>query len=506
MNEVWDDYSDSGSSSSSVADQSNSTGSTQQPADELTMGTATIPPQQYHDVVSLNAHSYLPGISQALGGADGTTGTWEETIINANDRNYKTIRNGESTIALNTTFRLVCWYTHDLVVLPGPGVTLPLRLLDDPATQPESHQRALQKLRQQIQSSCQCPGTVPVVYLGIWSDIDVDSGGGGEVNDSDTDNSSSRTDNNNEVDGMRHRLQERQWRRQSWTRFGMGPNRLRRLSERVRQELSTTDWQAIAAAAGDSSTSSEDDNDHRDSNSHEDSGTTDHPMHDDSTGDTQEINPPIQRNKKKHWSSRPGPWHGKVGTLLSIVYVHQTNNDGSSGLESSTSPLNHSIDHDDRSLILTAKAIGRFRIVDNQVDRLVLDPYAHARRRITSGHLVELCVEEWDEKPFRLPPRQSVTNYDLPRRLDPTTQVKDLMDSIHEIPSLMGMLKGENQSSLAMDPIPFSYWLATNLPSLTLGQKLKVLEMPTATERLAYLQTSLDALKDTEAVLQCANC
>ena len=482
------------------------------------------PPQQHATSPTFNArdHTYLPGVSLALGSDDTTV----------------------SEATPGTPFSLVCWYTHDIVVLPG--ATLPLRLVDDPATQPAVHQRALQTLRRQIQASRSCPAAVPSVYLGIWSDIAVveDASASSTTSSRGDDDRAivrrpqGQGDDDNDQDHItfalrqQQRQQERHWRRQSWTRFGMGPIRLRRLSERVRQELSQSELQEIAAAVGDSSSSEGNGDDHEHAPDNDENGINDGndrsasnneaendetgddeangQMDDDSTGDPNptENNAPGNRTRRRieHSPPPPNPWRGKIGTLLTVIFTHQLSDtpeyaNGISRDWSSGQP------DDDSSLILTTKAVGRFRIVDERAATIGSDPYAHARRRLTSGHLVELMVEEWPEKPLTVPRSPPLNNFSLPRRLDPSTQVHTLVNLIRSVPSLSGMMQAENFSTCSTaDPIAFSYWVASNLPSLSLAQKLEIMEIPTATERFVYLQAVIEALQSAEAVLHCGNC
>ena len=528
-------------------------------------------------------HTYLPGISQALG-----TRHYENNLEIPVTGTAPTPATAATTTATSafavsgpsdpclpaTSFPLIVWHTKELVVFPGS--TVPLRL--DPDDSRPAHQRALQVLHQQIITSRQQPGKVPAVYLGIWSSVPYetfhpDSSSSRRNSSSDssdeeenseqsrqrrrrrtreqlsTDDSSSSDSDNRGLDSVQwapvrddteRQLQERPpRRRQSWTRFGMGPRRLRRLSERVQEELNNIDWSQIVAVddndgenrdvindRGDNTiirnqngsddpriqpTGQMNNNTHQGGDDEDSDGHSDSHAADDSNSlDTRErSNSPGNRRRRKRRGRRPqppDPWQGQIGTLATIVFTHHDETEQAQIQQQSSIS----------SLVLTARAVGRFRIVGDATHAR-RDPYAHARRSNASGHLMRLMVEEWPEKPlfplynqsWLMSPSSTATLWpQYLTRMDPLALVKSLRKDLEAFPSLSGLLtRSEKRSnSLPRDPIAFSYWLATNLPSLRLRQKLKILQKPTAAERLLYLQAAVHALSLGEAVISCGHC
>jgi len=489
-----------------------------------------------HATLNARDHTYLPGVCHALGSHPEDTGNNGGCIT-------------------HEPFWLICWQTAELVVLPG--ATLPLRIEAD-HTRP-SHQRALEKLQQQIHKSRTCPGQAPTVTLGIWSVLPessslpsrhrrqrpspIASSGNDDDDDSSSSSSSNSSGTSSDSEQQRQRQQRRLQQRHSWTRLGMGPNRLRRLSERVQQELNNVDWQEIAAVAGDNSSDIEDNNsgddndetpgmgeivlpqqeepfvmaggevndDSRhnvdDDDDDEDRSATDPPLHP-APAASNNNNHPARRKRRRH--SPPDPWHGQIGTLVTITFTHEE--------EPSTEDQQY-YGNTTPSLILTAKAIGRFRIIHN-ADSERNDPYMHARR-FTSGHLTELLVEEWTEKPLPMATiskamamgRSSNGSYASSlwqpcfRQCEPSALVQKLVDAMEDLPFLSGSIHKESSMMASpLDPVSFSYWLASNVPSLRLDEKLRILQMPTAAERLLYLLHVLDQLRTVEAVLHCGHC
>jgi cereblon len=474
-------------------------------------------------------HTYLPGVSYTFQG-EASRGLVQEDVITtaaaaaSTTTTSSTHRPTTTGQAPQSPHHLLVWQTPgDLVVLPG--VTLPLRLESDP-TRP-LHQAALRRLQEQIAKSRNAPASCPTVTLGIWSrplasreerrqggrrrrrvsssSSSESSGGGGQDEE--------------ESAEEEHAPEPWQRRRQSWTRLGMGPSRLRRASRRLREEMGEVDWAAIQEAVA--------------SGNEEQGPASVHAVEVTVNDRTDDVPLPgaIQRNtghneglsmmhdgeaasslprpsSRRHRRPPPDPWHGQIGTLVTVAYAHERDSYPATSTPASLRQLRE----DDLSIILTVRAVGRFLVAQHPENESLLraDPYAHARRNRHAGHLCQLWVHEWPEQP---PPRLPVTT-DLRRRVaspatslpahvqdvwNPYNLMHELRHALASLPSLAALVL-----QAPKDPISFSYKLACNLPSLSARQKLRILQMPTAAERLAFLRRVFDTT--AHADLCCGQC
>lgn len=272
-------------------------------------------------------------------------------------------------------------------------------------------------------------------------------------------------------------------RRQSWTRQGYGPNRLRRWSQQLIEELGDLDH-----------LSSSDEEPRRRSSS--------------------------SASSRRRRPSRPAPppkhpYIGRVGTIATVSYVHGPTDAGMDG-----------------QVVVTAKGTTRFRIVgtcgyDGGYESL---SYTPRLRLFRVEAIQDRCVDvpslrvfgrahdgtktpsETHRRAFRA--SMSIVS-PLPPWIWKQAWPRSLMDAIsHKIRTesalsgLLSLLKSTEDSPEAhilRDPIQFSFWLASNL-ALTETEKLRTLETVNTISRLRFLYEKLDYERKHASTLHCKTC
>ena len=132
---------------------------------------------------------------------------------------------------------------QELIVLELPGLVvfphdrLPLRLLQQQSSASDTQTASLiRTIARQIDAARKFPGTTPSVRLGILAPEPIDR----PTRDHDNNFNGDSVAAQEQQQQARRRLdRDRLARRESWTRRGMGPERLRRISQRLQEELGT---------------------------------------------------------------------------------------------------------------------------------------------------------------------------------------------------------------------------------------------------------------------------
>lgn len=416
-------------------------------------------------------HSYLPPTSLLL----------QET------RSCQFVTNHDRTRNTTTT-------QSDIRVLPVlelpfvifPGSTLPLRLTD---TTLQAHLRhAIQKATTEVTSKEDA-----YVFIGILLQQEESQTQPSSSPSPSNRNPTNHTDQQQQLQQQQLQQQQQQQqqrvnqRRRSWMRQGYGPERLRRISQRVIQELG--EEQMLEEHVMEP---------------HEDREPSE-----DSENDGEHHVPPIFLPSGAQPSAN-NPYFGRIGTLANVIYVHDNNN------------------VHDSCLTITAQGVGRFRILASTsgqgvVERAHLPRIENYHGQLIAGirmfqvqiiydavpssnHVVASCPAAKHRNP-QLGQLEAITGIpaqswqsvwpqqivdDIAKYLQQISEYKTLWDAVPDTTTLLH------------DPERFSYWLASNLPfSVELKQYL--LQVNTV-ERLRYIKSRLERAHQTEKVLQCRSC
>ena len=411
----------------------------------------------------------------------------------------KTVTHPSSARASNTQ-------TLPVLELPGillfPGSAFPLRFSQsDPW---------VEYLGQQIASSRQCPGQAAEVRLGILTmkpppDLE--------------------------------RAISMNRRRQSWTRQPFGPDRLRRLSMQLIQELGDLD--ALSDNEGDV-------NEHRDRTVFDDTQPAERSSPELTPSHLPTVNNVLNRQK-----DRCG-YIGRIGTIVTVMNTHGDE------ARNNTDSVWRSV-NEDGQLILTTLATKRFRILrySSTHDEDTMYQRALVRRsHPRSDSVPTFVVEIMDERRFIMPttPRaisrarvekrtqkdNVVTSFAMitpfpefiyrkiwPWRL--VSLIREEMKSSHTFRAFSHFLPhADNMTSIEKndavqvtlessdvlpneafddktedDPVRISFWLASNLP-FPEDDKYLLLEMYSAAERLEYIYRKIK--ERTEPLICCLCC
>lgn len=292
-------------------------------------------------------------------------------------------------------------------------------------------------------------------------------------------------------------------RRQSWTRRGYGPDRLRRLSERVVAEL------------GDLADLSEEDEDAEgtpriraiDRVRYQPSSSlvSEHDLHSELSRQCRNENSP----------------NGRIGTIATIVFTH-----GDSSIDRATSSIRRL--HNEE-LAFTAVGTRRFRIVSSVRE-------LPTRTSFYNQHVPRYIIEMLDDRPLTRPrfgvnllPRKSVSLRRVERELVglsrvspipefvykttwPWKLVLDILETMEKSMSLAGLLDGlkatsgniEGSQRHLTEPLQFSFYMASNLP-IARDEKLALLELSTV-ERLRSILQIVARAECEDSMIHCKTC
>ena len=402
-------------------------------------------------------HSYLPGASHPLHTVDTTSSAIDNST--AEDVCPRSPPTTELTVL-----------ELDGVVL-FPGSTFPLRL-----------SRAwAQHLDEQIQASRMTPGQAPPVRLGVLTH-------------------------------QRPPVSPEMRRRQSWTRQGFGPVRLRRFSQQLIQELGDVD-ELSSGSDNDNEESSEEPPPPRQEEllllpdrPRENRNNIRFPSDSSSTVST----------TTSHGGDRFGYVH-RIGTIVTVISTH-----GDEATDSAHvwRPL-----AEGEQLVLTTLATGRFRIVGYAGNEDVHVMHRHGRNN--DSLVPTYLVQELDDHVTPLPPvmkhpfvatsgmkRESrvirslseisaipefVCRNNLPWSL--VSKIRESMAQSQAYAGVLETLTGDDET----DPNQLSFWMAANLP-LTETEKLRLLEMPNAVERLRFVYRKVLREERSEPLIHCKIC
>jgi cereblon len=319
--------------------------------------------------------------------------------------------------------------------------------------------------------------------------------------------------------------------RRSWTRQAFGPDRLRRLSMQLIQELGNLD-----------------------DLSDDESNETDEPMIslNNQLGDTAStVDPPPSSLRQQQ--DRCG-YVGRVGTIVTVMNTHG-DEDGNHNTSDSASVW-RSV-NEDGQLVLTTLAMSRFRILgygsaDDEAimyQRVILQ---RSFRRSFSTNVPTFVVEVMDERQVEIPTiiqrpivsshrskRKRTRDGDIIsslamispfpefiyRRVWPWRLVSLIQEKMAASPTFQAFLqclprhgdsvsKEHTDSNDALwgtfnevveenDPIKLSFWLSSNLP-FSENDKYRLLEMNSAVQRLEYIYHKIK--ERTEPLLCCQCC
>ena len=458
-------------------------------------------------------HSYFPGASHPLHSA---------TVTNLPTGVSSNVMKSRSLFS-----RARCEELFDLVVieLPGvvlvPGMTIPLRL-EEPGSFESSS--GFWMLHRQIQDSRRAPGQADTVQVGVLTRLDPSE----ETGELLSTTRGGRVDSNQSI----------RRRRSSWMRRRFGPERLRRFSEQLIQEMGDIQAFLEEVESVDEAFGADDtippqpppeprtrrqrrttfdnrrvvqremgDND----NGEDDEG----PSEETSPGEVAFLHRRRSssrnngnNNNNSAVNRQSDPYADRIGTLATVTCTHGDEDDvlGRRSVDSMGNGPRSRV-----SLLLTAVGTGRFRIPcrdtarnetstsRSAVDSVHNDPFNHLRIFVRT-------VQEWSEERIPALPLHGsfpVVSAGPRRKYDmatlasvsawpehvyrshwPWNLMRALKRRMAAVPTLKEILTTQEEN-VPDDPFRFSYWLAMNLP-LSEHERLKVLQSPTVTERLRW--------------------
>jgi cereblon len=392
--------------------------------------------------------------------------------------------------------------------LPGiilfPGSVFPLRFSPSDAAWVEY-------LGKQITISRQCPSQAGEVRLGIL-----------------TAKPSPESERTLSLDRRRH----------SWTRQAFGPDRLRRLSMQLIQELGNLD---------DLSDDESNETEQPSASENIPSGDTS------STVDQQPSSPTNNVLGRLRQQDRCG-YIGRVGTIVTVMNTHgdEAGNHNTSDSSSVWRSVN-----EDGQLVLTTLATSRFRILgycstDDEATMYERTILQRSFRRSFSAKVPTFIVEVMEERQFKNPTiiqRPIVSSHRskqkrtrdgdiisslamitpfpefIYRKIWPHRLILLIQEEMASSPTFQAFLQclprhGDNYSTEHTDsddalcrtcnkaieendPIKLSFWLASNLP-FSEDDKYRLLEMYSAVQRLEYIYHKIK--ERTEPLLCCQCC
>lgn len=391
-----------------------------------------------------------------------------------------------------------------------PGSTLPLRW-NAAATQPQLSSFLQQQQQQQTTTSTNA--TAPV-YIGVLT----------ATQDS--------------------TLAAARNRRQSWTRRGMGPGRLRRLSQQLVLEL------------GDLVESSSDDNDN-DGNNDEASNQREEEEASSNNNannynrrhrsDSQEQGSSARQRRRQRTEANlhdndttvgtaaarreQHPHIGRIGTMAIVTYTHG------------------SLPNEQGEWMVTALGTSRFRIESfvhqHEADAVERESFTNSSSSSSRHNTVrQFWVHELSDEPLSLPPLnvrhclQSLTDSSRHDRVLralstvspvpvfvyqqtwPWKLVADIVTAVRRVSNFAGLCTripdsdAENdntptttaaQQHSFLEPLAFSFWMASNMP-LSEPEKLTLLEMNSVVERLLYIRRKIADEERIESYIHCKSC
>jgi hypothetical protein len=325
-------------------------------------------------------------------------------------------------------------------------------------------------------------------------------------------------------------------RRQSWTRRGLGPIRLRRLSEQIVLELGDL------LESGD---------EQEDDNNDNDGGTdTDTTTNNSSERRRNRPEPPADERRESRRQRTTGnvkkarhPYIGRIGTIASVTYTHgDAATDDDTVVNGSSRVWRSS--REQGQLVVTALGTSRFRIDsfahEEDANAMARDP-DYARSHFMGVRT--FLVEELDDEPLSLPPLQlrhcepngvlAGNNFQryhnrLIQRLSivspyppfvyqlawPWKMVADILEAVKRVSTFTGLSQSlpsldddtcDNDTHRFLEPLEFSFWMASNMP-MSEEEKLCLLEMQSTVERLQYIRQKIADEERIESYIHCKSC
>ncbi|GAX10195.1 cereblon [Fistulifera solaris] len=324
---------------------------------------------------------------------------------------------------------------------------------------------------------------------------------------------------------------ERSLDRRSWTRQAFGPDRLRRLSMQLIQELGDLD----------------DLSDDESNETEEPMRSLNNPLEDTSTTVDPSSSSPRQQQDRCGYI-------GRVGTIVTVMNTHgdEAGNHNTSDSSSVWRSVN-----EDGQLVLTTLATSRFRILGycSADDEAILYERAilqQSFRRFFSANVPTFVVEVMEERPFEIPTSIQRPIVSSQRSKQKWSQNGDIISSLAMItpfpefiyrkllpwrlilliqeemassPTFQAFLQclpwhGDSHSTEHTDsddascgtlnkaieennPVKLSFWLASNLP-FSENDKYRLLKMYNAVQRLEYIYQKIK--ERTEPLLCCQCC
>jgi len=415
-------------------------------------------------------HSYLPGASHPL---------FPDQLLEHRQSSSGSIRHAGADEGQSELIELAVLELPGVVLFPGS--TLPIRLHD---------QGWIEYLGRKIDASRAVPGLPEQVRFGV----------------------------------ITRKEPERDRRRQSWARQRIGPQRLQRLSQQLIREL------------GDLDNLSEEDE------VSSDDGIAPEPVPIPRRPARRE-SPPRQQQQRSPQGTSRNPYIGRIGTIATVTYTH---GDATIDAVDIDDPAADSMSrvwrsHSEGQLVVTALGTGRFRIAATQEQPGQMNRIQYHDGRLISG-VRTFLVEELDDEPLSIPPHVCRLNFarekcnvsafvqhhdqiihhlsvispipDFVHQIAwPWKLVATIRQSMDNIPTFAGLSKVlpslddnvGNESRSLLDPLQFSFWMASNLP-LKEQEKLELLEMHSTVERLMHIRDEVAKQETVEALIQCKSC
>lgn len=462
-------------------------------------------------------HSYLPGASHPLH-HDAYHSVPEQDIRfnQSHSVNHcQDIRRNQ-----NDPFELI------IVELPGvvlfPGMTIPLRL-EEPGS--FSSASCFWTLHRQIQQSRKYPGQAGLVQVGILTKLDPLM-----MEDENSDNHNSPAEIGR--------------RRASWMRRRYGPERLRRFSEQLIQELGNLQELLDLDEAMSSDEEAEQPPPpparREQSRASRTLAQTFNRQRRSPTRATTDQGPPQEEQEveflhRRRVRRRNGPdsnnqrigranaqvnsstsesddddqYAFRIGTLAVVTYTHGDEGDVLGTNEASVATNNNGRARNRASLVLTAVGTGRFRILPHNVPagQRPTENNEYHYNRLFVRNVEQFCNERMPQIPRLLGHKEnaiasilgSKTNFRSstlaavsvwpPFIYDthwPFTLMEKVLERLKSIPSLSEIVaNAEEEQKLPSQPSQFSFWLGIHLP-LSEKEKIELLLCPTITERLQW--------------------
>lgn len=455
-------------------------------------------------------------------------------------------------------FELAILELPDVVLFPGQS--LPIRLSDGAWREYLGRQIHDSRCGRDALSSSSTPLRKEPVCFGILTALQSRDGGGGGG-------------------GRRRSSSSVSERRQSWTRQGLGPVQLRRLSDRLVEELGV-EYDALLESEEEETEEEEEEGQHQaqpepDPQQTQTNRSRIRRRSVRNSGQQQQLE--LDRRRRRGTSTRSinsnsgsnrsndvnqnearHRFLGRIGTIATITFTH---GDEGSSFYDDNSPGNNPLrvwreswNHEGGELVVTVQGSSRFRIISflnsDDEDEFNREEGQHSAWQYhQSSHfrgVRKFRVERIKDLPMSPPPKilpyrvassavlredQVIQNisrlWGVPafayRALWPWRLVAQIREVMKRTPTLKGLnqsleaaldnSKDDDQHQhrasprrLLLEPLLFSFWMASNLALCSQEEKLRLLEMLSISERLGFLHDKVLTEESALSVIHCRNC